>query len=358
MRKHALLALYASAYCALLPAMALAAPPLPPMAADMRLTSVSGISSGGFMAAQLATAFSSRIMGVGIIAAGPYYCAGTYPFNKFLINATTACMSPLNAAAGANAKVSWDNATALADAGKIDPVDNLQGQRVYLFSGRGDQTVKTEVVNQVALYYALAKTTAGQIHYRQHPSAGHAIITEKTGVACADTGPPFINQCGFMQSHDLLRHIYGAGQAPNAGAPAGRLLPFDQREFVKGDRSSMDEQAYVYIPDACNGGACAVHVAFHGCKQGATQIGELFYKNTGFNEYADSNRIIVLYPQAHPSNGIPFNPQGCWDFWGYSSADQEHPDFHHKDAPQMSAIMRMVERLGQARAGTFSSTPQ
>jgi poly(3-hydroxybutyrate) depolymerase len=353
MKKRVLLAICISAYCATPPGMALAAPPLPSMAANTQLTSVSGFESGGFMAAQLATAFSSRIMGAGIIAAGPYYCAGTYKSNSYLQNAMSACLAPLNANAGADANVSWSNARALAGAGKIDPLGNLQRQRVYLFSGGRDQVVTTMVVDQVERFYLLAGTGAGQLLYRRHPIAGHAIITEKTGLACADTDSPFINQCGYMQSHELLRHIYGAGMWPNTGAPAGRLLAFDQQEFVQGERSSMDEQAYVYIPDACNGGACAVHVALHGCRQGATLIGERFYKDTGYNEYADSNRIIVLYPQAHISSG---NPWGCWDFWGYSSSDWEHPNFHLKDAPQMSAIMRMVERLGQARAGNRAAT--
>src|SRR5499427_8695710 len=38
-------------------------------------SSISGISSGGFMAVQFATAWSSVIRGVGVIAGGPYWCA-------------------------------------------------------------------------------------------------------------------------------------------------------------------------------------------------------------------------------------------------------------------------------------------
>jgi poly(3-hydroxybutyrate) depolymerase len=30
------------------------------------------------------------------------------------------------------------------------------------------------------------------------------------------------------------------------------------------------------------------------------------------NEWADTNNIIVLYPQAVPSYG---NDYGCWDWW-------------------------------------------
>src|SRR6478735_11530815 len=38
-------------------------------------SSISGISSGAFMAVQFATAWSSVVKGVGIVAGGPYWCA-------------------------------------------------------------------------------------------------------------------------------------------------------------------------------------------------------------------------------------------------------------------------------------------
>jgi poly(3-hydroxybutyrate) depolymerase len=42
---------------------------------DSSRISVSGISSGGFMAVQLHVAYSSLFKGVGVVAGGPYYCA-------------------------------------------------------------------------------------------------------------------------------------------------------------------------------------------------------------------------------------------------------------------------------------------
>src|SRR5688572_24458534 len=43
--------------------------------ADIRESSISGISSGAFMAVQFGTAWSSVIKGVGAVAGGPYWCA-------------------------------------------------------------------------------------------------------------------------------------------------------------------------------------------------------------------------------------------------------------------------------------------
>lgn len=303
------------------------------------------------MAAQLATAYSSEFSGVGVIAAGPYDCASTYPSHSLLQNAMTTCMSPLAASVGPSAAVSLRNAQRYAQEGKIDPVAKLAHQRVYIFSGSSDKTVKTIVVDQVEAYYQRAGAPASAIMYRKN-NAGHAMITGRPqDVACADTHAPYINNCGFSQSAELLAHLYGARSRPASKAPlTGSIVRFDQREFIDGSRSSMDDTAYAYVPRDCQENACVVHVAFHGCQQGASQIGERFYMGTGYNEYADANRMIILYPQARISNGIPSNPQGCWDFWGYSGKDARHPDFQLRSAPQMRAVMAMLHRLGQPRA--------
>ncbi|MDM8550582.1 hypothetical protein QUF72_10905 [Desulfobacterales bacterium HSG2] len=64
----------------------------------------------------------------------------------------------------------------------------------------------------------------------------------------------------------------------------------------------MSKDAYVYVPKSCEEKTCRIHV---GCKQGATLIGDKYYGTTGYNELADTNDIIVLYPQVEPSNPIP-----------------------------------------------------
>jgi poly(3-hydroxybutyrate) depolymerase len=340
-----------------LPARAQNAPILPAMGADLSQVSVSGISSGGFMAAQLATTYSATFMGVGVIAAGPYYCAGTYPSISYLQNAMTTCMSPSSAAVTASADLSLRSAKQFAERGQIDPVDNLARQRVYIFSGSEDHTVKTMVVDQVSAYYQRAGAAPANIVYNNKVPAGHSFVTARpSDEPCAMTAPPFINNCGFTQSQELLSHIYsGASRAP-AAVPSQAVLRFNQSEFVQGSRASMDDSAYAYIPAACQRSACGVHVALHGCQQGAAVIGDRFYNGTGYNEFADTNNLIILYPQARPSDGIPPNPKGCWDFWGYSSEDQSKPTFYTKDAPQMKAIMAMIQRLAQPRPVLASST--
>ena len=42
---------------------------------------------------------------------------------------------------------------------------------------------------------------------------------------------------------------------------------------------------------------------------------------TGFNAWADTNQIVVLYPQTIKSSFSPLNPNGCWDWWGIYGSD-------------------------------------
>jgi poly(3-hydroxybutyrate) depolymerase len=40
-----------------------------------------------------------------------------------------------------------------------------------------------------------------------------------------------------------------------------------------------------------------VHIVFHGCNQQRAKAGDAFVKDTGFANWADANRLIVLFPQ-------------------------------------------------------------
>ena len=99
------------------------------------------------------------------------------------------------------------------------------------------------------------------------------------------------------------------------------------------------DQGYVYVPQACEKERCRVHVAFHGCRQS----GERFAREAGYNRWAESNRLIVLYPQVKAS-WLPFNPRGCWDWWGYTGSA-----YATKDGEQIRAVRAMLERLSAVK---------
>jgi len=329
---------------------------LPAYGADLTQTSVSGLSSGAFMTSQIHVAYSNNFIGAGVIAGGPYYCSGSYSFQSHLQNAMGICMNPLTASVAPDGEKLFGKAENFAANGFIDDLSNLKDDKIYLFSGINDKTVTQLVVNQTKAFYLAAEVAEEQIFYNDKVNAGHAIITnDDNDVECAKTHAPYINDCDFIQSHNILKHIYGADLNPPVETDklSGQIVAFNQAEFIppSGKYSSMSEKAYAYVPKSCETEACRVHVAFHGCEQGANfqikyneKYGDQYYTTTGYNELADTNNIIMLYPQAEGSSFTPFNPKGCWDFWGYSSND-----FYKKTAPQMLAVMGMVERLGEQR---------
>jgi poly(3-hydroxybutyrate) depolymerase len=320
---------------------------LPAYQVDLSQTSVSGLSSGAFMATQFQVAYSKTTVGAGIIAGGPFYCAGSSPFTPFVINAMTICQNPLPGFAP-SASALLSSAKLFAQAGWIDDTGNLKKQKIYIFSGKDDHTVATRVVDQTAAFYKLAGVPAKNIKYVTNVAAGHAILTNNNlDVACPKTEKPYINDCNFTQSQVILTYIYGKLNSPAVNL-SGQIIEFDQSEFVKSAISSMSNTAYAYVPKPCLTQTCKVHVAFHGCKQGASAIGNRFYSTTGYNELADTNNIIVLYPQVQASELIPFNREGCWDFWGYSTSDPFIP-FYSQQAPQMAAVRAMLTRLSEPR---------
>lgn len=324
---------------------------------DLSQTSVSGLSSGAFMAGQFATAYSATVVGAGIVAGGPYYCAGypgTPPFISYVTNAMTSCMNPgTSTGIPPSGAASWNAAESFAQAGLIDPVGGLARQRIYLFSGKADQTVITQVVNQTAQFYKEAGVPANNIAYITDINAGHALITALNSYQkCPLTATPYINDCDFTQSQDILEFIY-TGLKPPAKTLSGKIVAFNQTSFVKSSISSMATTAYAYVPKSCDSQTCKVHVAFHGCEQGATVIGNQYYTKTGYNELADTNNIIVLYPQVDPSPFYPFNPKGCWDFWGYSDFNPFLPAFYTRNAVQMAAVKAMLDRLAAPRSQKF-----
>ncbi|HSA82811.1 MAG TPA: hypothetical protein VLE23_18485, partial [Geminicoccaceae bacterium] len=242
-------------------ATARAADPLPALGVDLAESSVSGLSSGAYMAGQFHVAFSELLVGVGIVAGGPYDCA-----EGQLGVALNRCMQTTLGVPDPARLL--ENAQALAAEGRIDPLTGLDGDRVYVFSGTEDDTVTPAVVARAVAFYRDAGVPADAIRFVDDLPAGHAFVTESEGSACAVTGSPFINDCDYDQAGALLAQIYGP-LAPPSATPAGALLDFDQTEFLPGaTRHGLAATGFAYVPASCAGGAvCRVHVAFHGCKQ-------------------------------------------------------------------------------------------
>lgn len=313
---------------------------LPALDVDVQETSVSGLSSGAFMAVQFHLAHSSIVRGAGIVAGGPWRCArGDWA------RALGECMkgSPDVAPLVKAAK-------AAAAAGDLDPLESLSRSRVWLFSGYNDGVVRQTVMDRLDEFYAMLAKDALRFRRRDLP-AGHAMVTTDAGSACNVTGGTFVADCDYDAAGNLLQFIHGRLDPP-AATLSGSLRRFDQSEFVAGSTrsSGMLDEGYVFVPSSCEQGAkCRVHVALHGCQQSAETVGEAFVRDAGYNRWADANRIVVLYPQARSTWGLPWNPYGCWDWWGYTDAA-----YAGKRGVQVKAIRAMVDRLASGSRGNPS----
>lgn len=306
---------------------ALATQALPALTIDKKEISVSGLSSGGYMAVQLHIAHSGLFRGAGVVAAGPYYCA-----QGSLISALRTCMTKPE---GIDIQKLVAVTRQWAGNREIDPVSNLKNAKVYLYSGTKDTTVKPGVVAALQSFYQ-AFTQPESIVFKNDIASEHAMVTSGTGKACDAKGKPFINHCNFDLAGAMLSHLHDGLQTPgNSQAAEGSLVEFDQTAFSKGN--GLAPTGWAYIPQACKMGStpCRLHVALHGCQQNALQVGMEFVRHAGYNRWAEVNRMVVLYPQT--GKGAT---NACWDWWGYDSAN-----YAKQSGPQIQAIKAMVNRL-------------
>lgn len=327
-------------------------PELPALAADIKATSVSGISSGAYMAGQFQIAHSKLVIGAAIIAGGPYGCAQSV-FSDMMMGPGVAFLNMPKAINGCmlNTLAPWgvpdvdrlaEKTRTLAEAGRIDPIESLLDDRVYLFTGSNDRTVVPAIVKAAYDYYKLLGFSDDHVTLVSDIPAGHAFVTANEGLACEATGKPYIVDCDYDQAGAVLTHIYGSLK-PRTETPTGTFVTFNQRPFFNGITGhDMEDEGVAYVPADCAASTtCRVHIAFHGCAQSITAAGDAFIRETGYANWADANALIVLFPQASSS---PMNPQGCWDWWGFTGRD-----YLTQDAAQIRIVLRMLQRLGQPR---------
>lgn len=309
--------------------------PLPKYNVSVNDVSVSGFSSGADMAVQMHFAYSKTIKkGAGVIAGAPYYCS-----QGNVAISVSACM--LNTSTR-NLPYLYSVINTWSGNGYIDPTSNMAASKVYLLSGTLDTTVKQPVMNDLRTMYA-NYLPAANIFYKNDLAAEHAVPTDFFGSACGFNGIPYVDNCNFDAAGAILNWLYGQLNAKNVSTLSGVFINFDQAPFWGNFNPVMHGMAtsgYAYVPASCAAGqACKLHVAFHGCLQSAATPGVdiAFYKNAGYNRWADTNNMIVLYPQTVATTA---NPGGCWDWWG--SDDLNYPA---KSGGQMVAIKTMIDRI-------------
>lgn len=288
---------------------------------------ISGFGSGGFMATQMHVAFSASISGAGIVAGGPYYCTmgsssrgqTACTVNGFLINVNTS--------------ISYAN---MLDSDKlIDPVSNLAASKVYIFSGTQDVQVNPLVVQQTVQFYNNF-VPASNIFSDFFMNTAHTWPTQLEGNPCWYFGSPYIGACGYDTAGILLQHVYGPivvkGVFNNSN-----LFQFDQATYADVWQAGLSTRGWVYAPYACrqNPIMCRMHMFLHGCMQDYDNIGSNLVKNAGYGEWAESNNIIVIFPQTISTSSDFY---ACWDFIGFTGSN-----WANKNGLQMAALNNIAQ---------------
>ena len=289
---------------------------------DATRISVSGVSSGAMMATQMHLAHSRLVDGAALIAGGPYYCA-----ENSLKKGLGPCMN--GGEIGVEALVDYAQANTA-----LDPLENLADDSVWLFHGANDAVMHADTTAAAARFYEdLANIDVVAV---TDIEALHGFPTIDAGVACDAFEAPFLNACDYDAAGELLAHLAGNLQ-PRATA-TGELVEIPQPGA--GD-ATMLPNALAYVPQSCAAGdACGVHVAFHGCQQSTSYVGDAFARLAGYNEWAESNALIVLYPQVDSSKIAPMNPMGCWDWWGYTDEN-----YATRDGAQIKVVKATLDLL-------------
>ncbi len=273
------------------------------------------------MAVQLQVALSSKIRGAASLAGGIYGCAEGKPSQAQKI-----CMKNPGAIVAANfVKKAIDR----AEAKTIDPIANLAQAKIYLFQSQADKTVHPSSVNKLRDFFAAFTTN---IRVELHETAAHGFPTLESGNSCEKEGIPWLQRCGRDVAGEILEYFYSL--SPPSSSSMGELIPFDQSLYASKNTSLLPE-GYVYVPTTCLEASCRLHIAFHGCKMSTAFAQKRFMLEAGYNRWADTNRIVIIYPQAKQN---PLNPNGCWDWYGYTGSD-----YSEKNGQQIQFITNILK---------------
>ena len=353
--------------------------PLPTdLAIDPHGISISGLSSGADFAVQFQVAFSSLIMGSGVFAGQPYHCAVTRFAHDPLKNATNPSV-PICEGCPAGTTLGYDHcknwawtergegfvdvdrlasyARNQSRAGAIDDVRHLRRARVYLYRGTKDATYQRGSVDNNRLFFKRFLAADEQILFQNTTPSAHSWPTLSYGTPC---GKGVIEACGYDGPGTALQHIYaGAGtlRPPAPSFDAASLFEYDQSPFF-GDhtRTGLNNSGWIYVPKACSNtstnananatiagagaGACKLHLSLHGC--GVNGYYDPAVHHLGFENWAESNGMVIMFPRMAGHGNTTQTHDGCWDAYAQSGAD-----YALRTGAQMAAVRNMIRTVAR-----------
>jgi poly(3-hydroxybutyrate) depolymerase len=298
--------------------------------------SVSGISSGAMMSAQLGIIHSKQITGIGIFSGSIYGCS-----HGDVQTALKTCMA---APEKINANSSFEYIKQKAANNMIDPIGNMTKQNIFIVHGEKDQMVKVAASTKNQELYRKLKTKTS---VKTIANLGHGIATANKGSACDVTASPWLNNCSYNTMNELFNILFPTANNYKSEIPAVST------ELIKNNMSVYDltllttkenlaaatfsESLYIYTPSACKKESCPRHLALHGCHQSPEFVNKEFIENAGYIEAAEKFKVVVLFPSVYKSTK---NPYGCWDWWGYTDNK-----FDTKDGAQIKILNTIMAWL-------------
>ena len=320
---------------------------LQPYQIDPAKVFVASISSGGFAAVQMHVAHSSTFKGAAVYAGGVYWCAGAGGAATALGNCGGETLPTNQASYNSTLAASEAYLDLQSSLGTIDPATNLRGQPVYLWSGTQDTVVNPlEMADLNAQYQRLG----ANVRFDNGYPAEHGWESPNGELPCGTLGSPYMVSCStngvpYDSVKTWLTMFLGPLKSRNNGKLSGTLSAFDQTEFGATPNLSMSPTGTFFVPKSCaQGQTCGLVLAMHGCLQEASLIGDRWVKEAGINEWADTNKLVVIYPDMIASSAPgPTNPNACFDWWGYSN--QYDPNYALKSGLQMTVLYAMAQRV-------------
>ena len=157
---------------------------------------VSGLSSGGAMTAQLHLVYSSTISGSGVLAGPPYYCA-----EDDTVKAARCLFGP---AGSIPIEKLLDYLKKCVSAGTADPISNLVNDPVYIYSGLNDPIVSHEVAKLNGKIFESLNTS---IKTNYEMRATHGFATNDFGASCDILDVEYYINNWYVQNENVLNIV-------------------------------------------------------------------------------------------------------------------------------------------------------
>jgi hypothetical protein len=184
------------------------------------------------------------LIGVGVFAGGPYYCA-----QGSLTNAESTCLF-LGAEIDTSSLISA--AQGFASSGYIDNLANLNGQPVYLYSGELDTVVQRSVVTKLQdMYQQVAPNSAINTEYSI--LSEHCLPTLDFGNICLLLESPYVSKVSEEITFKLIKCLR-------------RKLPCTTLEIL-----------FIYPPLSLQNPLLPFHLLFH-LHSATTMVPEMLFK--------------------------------------------------------------------------------